>query len=145
VRYSLACALSVHLKEADGALDLLGPYFAKATEADAVTHARIDPDLDPIRDDPRFDAMLGDAEAQLVVARRAEGAEAGSAWGRTCPLRSIREADAGSRSSSRPAPARSRPERSPRQRRSPPKARFGMSGLRHGSMDREFPALSKQR
>jgi len=39
VRYSLACALSVHLKEADGALDLLGPYFAKATEADAVTHA----------------------------------------------------------------------------------------------------------
>jgi len=68
MRYNLACALSVHLKDADGALDLLGPFFANAAEADAVTHARVDPDLDPIRDNPRFAAMIAAAEARLATA-----------------------------------------------------------------------------
>ncbi len=75
MRYNLACALSAQLGDADGALDLLGPYFAETTGAD-VLHARIDPDLDRIRDDPRFEAMIDAAEARLGAAKPAEGAVA---------------------------------------------------------------------
>ena len=69
MRYNLACALSAHLGDVDGALDLLVPYFVKATVPDAVAYARIDPDLDPIRDDPRFKAMIVEAEARLAAAK----------------------------------------------------------------------------
>ena len=64
MRYNLACALSLQLKDADGALGLLGPFFAN-TGMTLVNHARVDPDLEPIRDDPRFQAMLAKAEARL--------------------------------------------------------------------------------
>ena len=69
MRYNLACALSVHLGDVEGALDLLRPYFAKATAPDVVAYARIDPDLDPIRDDPRFKVMLVEAEVRLASAK----------------------------------------------------------------------------
>ena len=64
MRYNLACALSLQLKDAEGALDLLGPFFAR-TGMTLVNHAKVDPDLEPIRDDPRFQAMLAEAEARL--------------------------------------------------------------------------------
>ncbi|HEY2444963.1 MAG TPA: winged helix-turn-helix domain-containing protein [Rhizomicrobium sp.] len=64
-RYNCACALSVHLRDTDAALELLGPYF-EAASAHQITHAKIDPDLDPLRDDPRLKAMLVIAEARLA-------------------------------------------------------------------------------
>ena len=66
MRYNFACALSVHLRDVDGALDLLDVFFAKATKA-LVEHAKIDPDLDPIREDPRFKAMMAAAEERLAA------------------------------------------------------------------------------
>jgi hypothetical protein len=32
-----------------------------------VNHAKVDPDLDPIRGDPRFQAMLAEAEVRLAA------------------------------------------------------------------------------
>jgi len=64
--YNFACALSVYLKDAEGALDLLGPLFSTVRGAEFLAHARLDPDFDPIRDDRRFLAMLAEAEARLA-------------------------------------------------------------------------------
>ena len=66
MRYNLACALS-RLRDIDGACDLLDPYLAKATRSE-LRHARVDPDLDPLRTDPRFEAMVVAAEARVAAA-----------------------------------------------------------------------------
>ncbi len=39
-----------------------------------LNHAKADPDLDPLRDDPRFKAMVATAETRLAAATRACGA-----------------------------------------------------------------------
>jgi adenylate cyclase len=66
MRYNLACGVSVYLQDAESAVELLGPFFAKATTY-FLNHAKIDPDLDPIRDDPRFKEMMAAAEARLAA------------------------------------------------------------------------------
>src|SRR4030081_3586305 len=63
LRYNLACTLVVDLHEVEAALDLLGPAFEKL-RIEAVNWAKTDPDLDLIRNDPRFKAMLAAAEAR---------------------------------------------------------------------------------
>jgi adenylate cyclase len=64
MRYNFACAFVVHLTDADAALTMLGPVVQKATPI-FLDHVKIDPDLDPIRDDLRFAAMIASAEARL--------------------------------------------------------------------------------
>jgi adenylate cyclase len=66
MRYNLACALSVHLGDVEGALELLGPFFAQ-TSRTFLNHAKVDPDIDPVRGDPRFQAMLAAAEVRLAA------------------------------------------------------------------------------
>ncbi|MHB8528039.1 MAG: TIR domain-containing protein [Caulobacteraceae bacterium] len=70
MRYNFACALSGHLRDVEGALDLLGPFFARTTMS-LLKHARVDPDLDSVRADSRFDAMFVAAEARLAEAGEA--------------------------------------------------------------------------
>ena len=65
MRYNFVCALANHLHDKDGALEMLGPAFEKMGTG-LVNHAKIDPDLDCIRDDPRFQEMLAAAEARLA-------------------------------------------------------------------------------
>jgi len=67
MRYNFACALSAFAHEADAALTLLGPTFEKMPIG-FLTHAKVDPDLDPVRGDPRFQAMIAAAEARLAAA-----------------------------------------------------------------------------
>jgi adenylate cyclase len=64
MRYNFACTL-VAAKDHDGAFDMLEPSFALFPPG-LINHAKVDPDLDPIRDDPRFEAMLAKAEARLA-------------------------------------------------------------------------------
>jgi adenylate cyclase len=66
-RYNFACSLTSFFKEPDhdAALELLGPVFEKMA-AGFLDHAKVDPDLDPLREDPRFKAMVAAAEARLA-------------------------------------------------------------------------------
>jgi len=68
MRYNFACALAAHLKDKDAAIEMLRPVIAKAeTGRGLVNHAKVDPDLDSLRDDPRFLAMIEEAEARLAA------------------------------------------------------------------------------
>jgi adenylate cyclase len=64
MRYNFACDLASYLKDADAALELLGPILEKISIG-LLSHAKADPDLDPLRGDPRFNAMIAAAETRL--------------------------------------------------------------------------------
>jgi adenylate cyclase len=65
-RYNFACSLTTFLNDLDGALELLSPVF-ETMAIGWLKHAKTDPDLDPIRDDPRFKAMIAAAETRLAA------------------------------------------------------------------------------
>jgi adenylate cyclase len=48
------------------ALDLLVPAFEKSLRIEFLNWAKVDPDLDLIRDHPRFKAMIATAAARLA-------------------------------------------------------------------------------
>jgi len=66
-RYNLACAFVVRLNDTERAIEVLGPYFEHAIP-DRIKHVEADPDMDPIRDDPRFKAMMSAAKQRLGLA-----------------------------------------------------------------------------
>jgi adenylate cyclase len=66
MRYNFVCALCVHLQDLEAALDLLNPLLATTTLT-WLNHVKIDPDLDVIRDHPRFKAMIAVGEARLAA------------------------------------------------------------------------------
>jgi len=64
MRYNFACVLAGHLGDSEGALQMLEPMLAAATEY----HMRIaqtDPDLESLRDLPRFCVMVERARKRL--------------------------------------------------------------------------------
>ena len=65
VRYNVACSLTFRNSDLDGALDLLQQYFDRSESPGHIHHAEIDPDLDGIRDDPRFKTMVARAKTRL--------------------------------------------------------------------------------
>ena len=73
-RYNLACCLTAYLKEDDAAIDLLGPYFEQAPRTQ-IEHAAADPDMNRIRDNPRFTAMVEAAMARLASQMQADTAQ----------------------------------------------------------------------
>ena len=68
MRYNFACSLANYLYDNDAALEMLRPAFEQMG-AGLVHHAKIDPDLAPIRDDPRFKEMLAAADERLQSTR----------------------------------------------------------------------------
>jgi adenylate cyclase len=73
MRYNFACSLAAQLHDPDGALALLGPLFENISVG-LLNHAKADPDLDPLRKDPRFAAMITAAEARLAAGDGNQGA-----------------------------------------------------------------------
>jgi adenylate cyclase len=69
MRYNFACVLSGYLFEVDPALDLLEPVLARANLT-LVNAATTDTDLDPLRGNPRFEAMLTAAQKRLGIELR---------------------------------------------------------------------------
>jgi adenylate cyclase len=65
MRYNFGCALCTYLADKDAALDMLAPVFACITDS-FLPYAKADPDLELLRDEPRFHAMIAAAEARLA-------------------------------------------------------------------------------
>jgi len=66
-RYNFACSLTSLFQEPDldAALELLGPVF-ETLAASFLDHTKVDPDLDPLREHPRFKAMVAAATNHLA-------------------------------------------------------------------------------
>jgi len=64
MRYNFVCTFARHLHDKDAALETLRPMIDDMP-AGWINHAKVDPDLDSIRDDPRFTEMLAAAEERL--------------------------------------------------------------------------------
>ena len=67
MRYNFGCALCTYLADTEAALEMLAPVFACITDS-FLPYAKADPDLDLLRSEPRFHAMVADAEARLASA-----------------------------------------------------------------------------
>ena len=77
-RYNLSCCLTAYLNDDEEALNLLGPYFEQASR-NQIGHAGVDPDMNRLRDHPRFKAMVAAAKARLDAAEQPAANPAGSA------------------------------------------------------------------
>ena len=62
MRYNLACAL-VELGDLEVGLDLLEPLL-ETFGRERLEYAKIDPDLNPVRDHPRLQAVITRSEAR---------------------------------------------------------------------------------
>jgi adenylate cyclase len=65
MRYNLGCALIQDLAELDEAVETFQPFFEKLQSPMHLRHLEVDPDIDPIREDPRFKTMLAAAKKRL--------------------------------------------------------------------------------
>ena len=65
VLYNSACGLIYKNADLDGAMDLLEQYFERVESPGNILHADIDPDMDPIREHPRFRALIASAKTRL--------------------------------------------------------------------------------
>ncbi|MDE2149738.1 MAG: TIR domain-containing protein [Gammaproteobacteria bacterium] len=70
MRYNFACALCTYLKDREAALDMLGPVFDSITET-FLSYVKVDPDLDMLRGEPRYKAMLKNVEDRLAAEGKA--------------------------------------------------------------------------
>jgi adenylate cyclase len=75
MRYNFACAISVYLKDKEAALDMLGPVFDTITDH-FLPYVKVDPDLEMLREHPRYLAMLAKAEARLAANARQQATSA---------------------------------------------------------------------
>jgi len=77
MRYNFACALARDLDDREGALRMLESCIPRIKGS--LGNAEFDPDLDSIRDDPRFQKIMREAKKRLGVKEPAAAAEAAPA------------------------------------------------------------------
>ena len=73
MRYNLACALVTDLHDNDRAVEIVGPYFERTLSTAQIKHADVDPDLDAVREDPQFQALVAAAKVRLGMREDAAG------------------------------------------------------------------------
>ena len=78
MRWNLVCALSLHLGDKDAALELLASFVERLPPA-MVKYLRLDTDLDPLRDDPRFEELATRAEKSIASSGPSPSEHAASA------------------------------------------------------------------
>jgi len=71
MRYNLACALVTDLDDNPRAIEIIRPYFERTLSVAQITHADVDPDLDAIRGDPEFQALVANAKQRLGLMEQA--------------------------------------------------------------------------
>jgi adenylate cyclase len=67
MRYNAACCLLRQIGDPEEALNTLDQFFQKVTSTTWIWHAEADPDLEPIRDNPRFNEMVASAKRRLGI------------------------------------------------------------------------------
>jgi adenylate cyclase len=72
MRYNLACTILRQLGDLDEALNTLAPFFEIVSSTTIMRHLEVDPDLDPLRDHPRFNEMLAAAKKRLGIESSAD-------------------------------------------------------------------------
>lgn len=72
MRYNLACSLAQELNDPETALETLTPFFEKVNSPMHIRHLEVDPDLDAIREVPRFKEMLAATKQRLGMKIAAE-------------------------------------------------------------------------
>ncbi|HEX6072491.1 MAG TPA: TIR domain-containing protein [Sphingomicrobium sp.] len=65
MRWNLVCSLSRYLGDTDAAIDLLATFIDRSPPA-MVKYLRLDTDLDPLRDDARFEQMVKAQEERVA-------------------------------------------------------------------------------
>jgi adenylate cyclase len=71
-RYNIACTMLRELGDINEAITTLEPVFAGMNSAADIHHLEADPDLNAIRDDPRFKEMLAAAKDRVGMPSTAE-------------------------------------------------------------------------
>ncbi len=66
MRYNLACDFVVSVQDHDMALEMLRPVCENAGN-EQIAWIRVDPDMDPLRDDPRFKRLVAEAQGRLAT------------------------------------------------------------------------------
>ena len=66
MRYNLGCAFAWQ-STVEKTLDMLEPFFERVNSSTHMRHIEVDPDLDPVRDDPRFKEMFAAAKKRLGI------------------------------------------------------------------------------
>ena len=67
LRYNLACGLALDAGSHDEAIEVLQPYFERINSSTHIKHLEADPDLNPVRHNPRFETMLALAKQRLEI------------------------------------------------------------------------------
>jgi adenylate cyclase len=75
--YNMACALTNYLGDVEGALDILEPLFERVSPTQ-LKHCYADPDMDPLREHPRYKRIVSIAEDRLAQAAPAPAQAAAS-------------------------------------------------------------------
>ena len=72
MRYNLACTIIRQLGDIDETLRTLEPFFERINSTTLMRHMEVDPDFNPIRNEPRFKEMLASAKQRLGMTEAAE-------------------------------------------------------------------------